>query len=240
VTAPWRIVSVETTASTNADVVQRARAGEVEGLVLVAGEQTAGRGRLDRQWVSPPGAGLTFSVLLRPSLSADRLGWLPLLAGVAVAQALQPFTAAAVYLKWPNDVMTDRGKLAGLLAERVDPAAVVLGVGINVRVADRPAGATALADDGAEPELGEVLDGVVSSLRKKYVDWMDSGYDVRPEYGVLCRTIGAWVQVLLPGGDVVVGEAVDVDDTGRLMVRSGGKVRAFASGDVTHVRAARA
>jgi BirA family transcriptional regulator, biotin operon repressor / biotin---[acetyl-CoA-carboxylase] ligase len=103
----WRSVEVTAvTGSTNADLLARAAAGEAEGVVLAAEQQSAGRGRLGRAWVSPPRAALTFSVLLRPAaVPRARLGWLPLLAGVAVAEAVRDVAAVDVQLKWPNDVL---------------------------------------------------------------------------------------------------------------------------------------
>src|ERR1700731_2271528 len=129
----WRSVEVvPVTGSTNADLLARADAGEPEGAVLVAEQQDAGRGRLGRAWVSPPRAELTFSVLLRPAaVPRARLGWLPLLAGVAVAAAVRDVAAVNARLKWPNDVLAGPAKLAGLLAEATGDA-VVVGIGVNV------------------------------------------------------------------------------------------------------------
>jgi BirA family biotin operon repressor/biotin-[acetyl-CoA-carboxylase] ligase len=122
---------VEETGSTNADLLAQARSGAGEGLVLVAEAQTSGRGRMGRRWISPPRRSLTFSVLLRPAVPAGRLGWLPLLAGVAVGSALQQTAGVDARLKWPNDVLVDGAKIAGILAERWTNA-VVIGTGINV------------------------------------------------------------------------------------------------------------
>jgi BirA family transcriptional regulator, biotin operon repressor / biotin---[acetyl-CoA-carboxylase] ligase len=128
----WREVRVvEETGSTNADLLAEARSGAAEGLVLVAEVQTAGRGRMGRRWISPPQRALTFSVLLRPAVPAGLLGWLPLLAGVAVASALERTAGVDVRLKWPNDVLADDAKIAGILAERWG-SAIVVGTGINV------------------------------------------------------------------------------------------------------------
>jgi BirA family transcriptional regulator, biotin operon repressor / biotin---[acetyl-CoA-carboxylase] ligase len=128
----WREVRVvEETGSTNADLLAQARSGAGEGLVLVAEAQTSGRGRMGRRWISPPRRSLTFSVLLRPAVPAGLLGWLPLLAGVAVASALQQTAGVDARLKWPNDVLVDGAKIAGILAERWSNA-VVIGTGINV------------------------------------------------------------------------------------------------------------
>ncbi|HLN69293.1 MAG TPA: biotin--[acetyl-CoA-carboxylase] ligase [Streptosporangiaceae bacterium] len=153
----WRTVEVTAvTGSTNADLLARAAAGEPEGAVLAAEHQSEGRGRLGRTWTSPPRAALTFSVLLRPSsVPRARLGWLPLLAGVAVAAAVRAVAAVDAQLKWPNDVLAGPaanalaggsgptaaggqgsavvppGKLAGILAEAAGDA-VVVGIGVNV------------------------------------------------------------------------------------------------------------
>ena len=128
----WREVRVvEETGSTNADLLAEARSGAREGLVLVAEDQTSGHGRMGRRWISAPRRALTFSVLLRPAVPAGLLGWAPLLAGVAVASALQRAAGVDARLKWPNDVLVDGAKIAGILAERWGTA-VVIGTGINV------------------------------------------------------------------------------------------------------------
>src|SRR5215475_11050829 len=122
----WREIRVvEETGSTNADLLAEAQAGAGEGLVLVAEAQTAGRGRMGRRWISPPRRALTFSVLLRPAVPAGLLGWLPLLAGVAVASALEQTAWVGARLKWPNDVLAGDAKIAGILAERSGSAIVV-------------------------------------------------------------------------------------------------------------------
>src|SRR6202453_508616 len=133
----WHTVeSAAQTGSTNADLLLRAQDGAAEGLVLVAEEQTAGRGRRGRAWVSPPHAALMFSLLLRPApVPPARWGWLPLLTGVAVVTAIREVTGVSATLKWPNDVLAAAvpvpGKLAGILAEAAGDA-VVVGVGLNV------------------------------------------------------------------------------------------------------------
>ena len=123
---------VDRTGSTNADLLARALGGAPEGVVLAAEEQSAGRGRMGRAWVSPPRAALTFSLLVRPAaVPPARRGWLPLLAGVAVASAVTAVTGVQTRLKWPNDVLAGPAKLAGILAEAAGDA-VVVGVGLNV------------------------------------------------------------------------------------------------------------
>jgi BirA family biotin operon repressor/biotin-[acetyl-CoA-carboxylase] ligase len=129
----WQAVEVEDrTGSTNADLLVRALSGAPEGVVLAAEEQSAGRGRMGRTWVSPPRAALTFSLLVRPAaVPPARRGWLPLLTGVAVASAVTAVSGVQTRLKWPNDVLAGSAKLGGILAEAVGDA-VVVGIGLNV------------------------------------------------------------------------------------------------------------
>jgi BirA family biotin operon repressor/biotin-[acetyl-CoA-carboxylase] ligase len=130
----WREVRVAAeTGSTNSDLLSAAADGAPEGLVLAAESQRNGRGRQGRSWVSVAGTALQFSVLLRPGpVPPAAHGWLPLLAGTAVATAVRRVAALDARVKWPNDVLVRDGKLAGLLAEQL-PGAVVLGIGINVQ-----------------------------------------------------------------------------------------------------------
>jgi BirA family transcriptional regulator, biotin operon repressor / biotin---[acetyl-CoA-carboxylase] ligase len=239
----WRDVRVvEETASTNADVAAAARAGEPEGLVLLAEEQTGGRGRLARLWVSPPRAGVYVSVLLRPAPAAPTWPLLSLLAGLAVVEAVAAVGRVDARLKWPNDVLVDGRKLAGILAERVDDA-VVLGIGINVstKAAELPATGTSLAIAGGATDREVVAAEVLRALHRRYVGWRDTdgaGTSVLASYRQMCETIGSDVTVELPGGHVVVGVASGVDDAGRLEVRDSadGPPQRFTAGDVTHVR----
>jgi BirA family biotin operon repressor/biotin-[acetyl-CoA-carboxylase] ligase len=225
----FRLEVLPTAGSTNALVADRARAGEPHGLVLVAEEQTAGRGRLDRSWQSPPRAGLTFSVLLRPSLEPHQLGWVPLWGGVAVAQALRIQTEVDAVVKWPNDVLIDGRKVAGLLAESV-AGAVVLGIGLNVttRREELPVeAATSLQLEGATTTDREtVLKAVLRALNGVLGD-----RDVA-SYRALCSTLGREVRLELPGGASVTGLAEAVDDDGRLVVDG----TPYAAGDVVHLR----
>ena len=225
----WRVEVLDAVPSTNAVVAERARAGEPHGLVVVAEEQTQGRGRLDRSWVSPPRAGLTVSVLLRPDLPPDRLGWVPLLGGLAVAQALRRRCEVDAVLKWPNDVLVDGFKVGGLLAEAVGTA-VVLGIGLNVttRREELPVPeATSLALVGAAvTDRDTLLRAVLRSLADVFGD------RTYASYRELCSTLGRPVRVELPGGTSVEGTAEAVDDEGRLVVDG----TPYAAGDVVHLR----
>src|SRR4051794_18215127 len=132
----WRDIEVvDQTGSTNADLLARAAAGEdIDGVVLIAEAQTAGRGRHGRSWSTPPRSQIALSAGVGVgALPSDVWGWLPLLTGVAVVDAIAEVTGVTAGLKWPNDVLvTDRGKLAGILAEVAAPESlVVIGLGIN-------------------------------------------------------------------------------------------------------------
>jgi BirA family biotin operon repressor/biotin-[acetyl-CoA-carboxylase] ligase len=254
----WHAVEVEDrTGSTNADLLARALAGAPEGVVLVAEEQSAGRGRMGRTWVSPPRAALTFSLLVRPAaVPPTRRGWLPLLAGVAVASAVTAVTGVATQLKWPNDVLAgaDAGagaaKLGGILAEAAGDA-IVVGVGLNVSTEPGelpPPGPGALAATSlriagsAAQEREPLLTAILAAFERWYLLWRRAGGDpgrcgLRAEYTRLSGTIGRRVRAELPGGQVLSGLAVGVEQDGRLLVRVSPHTELpVAAGDVVHLR----
>jgi BirA family transcriptional regulator, biotin operon repressor / biotin---[acetyl-CoA-carboxylase] ligase len=247
-----RVQVLARTGSTNADLLAEAGTGAAAGAVLIAEEQTAGRGRLARSWQSQPGGALTFSVLLRPSqVAPSRRGWLPLLTGVAIASALRAAAGLPVSLKWPNDVLASAGpagggKLAGILAEQAGDA-IVVGVGLNVSASQDelpvPA-ATSLWLQGA-PSLDReaILIAALRELEKWYLGWCETtppgdadASGLRAAYVGYCATIGQDVRVELPGGRVLAGRAADVDSAGCLLVSADGVVHAVSAGDVVHVR----
>ncbi|MFH0242622.1 biotin--[acetyl-CoA-carboxylase] ligase [Streptomyces sp. HK10] len=246
---------VDSTGSTNTDLAARAARGEAgEGEVLVAERQTAGRGRLERTWTAPARSGLFLSVLLAPEVPADRWSWLPLLAGVATASALSRTAGADVVLKWPNDVLVRFGdeerKIGGILSERVErpggPAAVVLGIGLNVTLREEElpvpaAGSLALA--GARvTDRDTLLRAVLRSLQEWYGRWREAGGDpeasgVREAYTAGCATLGRRVRAVLPGERELLGEAVAVDGGGRLVLAGAeGVQQPVGAGDIVHLR----
>lgn len=240
----WRLEVVEEAPSTNQLLAERFRAGEPHGLVLAAEHQTAGRGRLGRGWVTPARTSVTASFLLVPeSAGTGPWSWLPLLTGLAAARAIEGVTGLRPQLKWPNDVLVEGRKLGGILIERVGNgghAAAVVGIGLNVTqgTADLPVQeATSLSLAGAtQVDRTEVLCRLVSELARGYDDW-HAGRPLLSTYRELCSTLGRQVRVLVPGGEVS-GRAVDVDEDGRLVVRTGAGEEHLAAGDVVHVRAA--
>lgn len=240
-----RLDVVAETGSTNADVVAAATAGAAHGLVLVAEHQVAGRGRMDRTWTAPPRSALTFSVLLRPPpTTRASWGWLPLLAGLAVAAPLARLGEVDARLKWPNDVLIGERKVAGLLAE-VTGDAVVVGVGINVslRAEELPVPtATSLhLEDASVQDREPLLRAVLRDLARRYVAWSAAAGDpaqggLLDDYRAMSATIGQHVEVQLPGAVTRRGRAVDVDASGRLLVADADGVDALAAGDVVHLR----
>jgi BirA family biotin operon repressor/biotin-[acetyl-CoA-carboxylase] ligase len=241
----WREVRVvASTASTNADVAAAARQGDAEGLVVVAEEQTGGRGRLDRRWQSPARAGVLLSVLMRPAVPAAALPLLPLLTGLAVVEAVRGVGGLPASVKWPNDVLVAERKLAGVLVERVEDGAVVVGLGINVttRVDELPVDtATSLAIEGGSTDREPLVKEVLRALARRYSAYVAAGGSpeaVVPAFREVCETIGRHVVVHLPGVEPVHGLAVGVDDSGMLVVRGDdGVEHAWSAGDVVHVRA---
>ncbi|KAB2351636.1 biotin--[acetyl-CoA-carboxylase] ligase [Actinomadura rudentiformis] len=252
----WRDVRVvPETGSTNADLMAAAREGAPEGTVLATELQTAGRGRLGRRWAAPARSGLMFSMLLRPDVPVERLGWIPLLTGFSVATAVRRMTARVeagdfgeahgdvavdVRLKWPNDLIVGERKLAGILAEKVDDALVV-GVGLNVglREEELPVPtATSLAIEGAPlSDRAPLLRAILRHFEGWYREWTELGGDpeksgLRTGYKELCATLGRTVRVDLPGDETLSGVARDVDGSGRLVVGD----RPVSAGDVVHVR----
>jgi BirA family transcriptional regulator, biotin operon repressor / biotin---[acetyl-CoA-carboxylase] ligase len=267
--------------STNAELIKRAAAGaEPEFSTLVTTNQTQGRGRLGRIWIAPPGQTLAVSVLVTPALSngeplrTEHYGWLSLLAGLAMTRAVAGVlgvevgatTEKRVTLKWPNDVLIDDRKVAGLLAELLpDGRGVVLGAGLNLSIPANelptPA-ATSLTLHGVAFEglLDAALSGYLRHLRGLYEQLLgevsdladpsdltgttaatglsDAGTSIRAQVSAACSTLGKRVRVELPGGDILNGRAVNLDESGRLRINTAtdAPLTAVAAGDVTHVR----
>ncbi|MFD8100717.1 biotin--[acetyl-CoA-carboxylase] ligase [Nocardia fluminea] len=238
-----RIDVVESTGSTNADLVARAADPSADRQALLAEEQVSGRGRHARTWVSPPRAQISLSILVRlPGIDPEALGWLPLLTGIAVVDALRGAAGVAPELKWPNDVLLDGRKLAGILAEvaatGIAPA-VVVGIGMNVDLGESElpvAHATSLSLAGAQhTDRTALVAAILTEFARRFTAWERSGWDsaeLAAAYRERCATIGVDVRAELPGGKVITGIATGIDDTGRLLI--GGE--AVSAGDVSHLR----
>jgi BirA family biotin operon repressor/biotin-[acetyl-CoA-carboxylase] ligase len=243
----WRSLRVvDEIGSTNAELIAAAADDAPEGTALVAEHQAAGRGRLDRTWISPPRAGLTVSVLLRPDVPAARRGWLALLTGVALAEAVRDVTGVLPSLKWPNDLLAADGrKLAGILAE-TSGNAVVVGTGLNVSTtaAELPETGTSLERVlGSSVDRAPVLLAFLRALERRYRRWTDALGDpvssgLAQDYLAWSSTVGATVAVAMPDGSTLEGVAQAVDWDGRLVVAGPEGTVELASGDVRHVRTA--
>jgi BirA family biotin operon repressor/biotin-[acetyl-CoA-carboxylase] ligase len=230
--------------STNDRARELLAAGGADGVVVVAGSQTAGRGRNGRRWISPAGRGLFMSAVLEPRLAAERVGELALGAGLAVAAACDP--VAPVMLKWPNDVVASDGrKLAGILiettlsGERVTGAVIGIGVNVEWPVDEVPAElretATSVAELASAPvDRLALLDRLLDRLADE-VGSIEDGTSPLPRYRERCATVGQRVEVLV-GERAVTGVAVDIDETGALVVESGGTRVALTGGEVHSVR----
>lgn len=245
-----RITEVASTGSTNADLVAAVAAGRADHLdVLLTRDQRSGRGRLDRVWQAPAGASLAISVALRvDAVPLAVRGWVPLLAGAAMARAVRAqLPGHDVGAKWPNDVLVGGRKICGILAEGTsDPGAVVVGAGVNTAMtaAQLPVPtATSFAvvgagcdDDRLLADYLGALDRTVRALARAGGDALASGA-LDAVTGV-CATIGQDVAVSLPDGGTLRGTATAIDPDGRLVVDAADGTRAVSAGDVVHVRPA--
>lgn len=235
---------VAETGSTNADVHQLALAGEPEGVVLVADHQRAGRGRRGRSWQDQPDSSLMLSVLFRPKLAADELGVITTAVALAMAEACGVVCGIEPTLKWPNDLVVEHGKLAGVLAEGViiDAAveAVVVGIGVNVNWAENPPdGGVALNHiTGGEVDRRALLGAFLDALGGHYDDCgnAEGRRRLRDRYLQRSATVGRRVRVELVE-DTLAGTATDVTVAGHLVLQTEeGPVRTITAGDVVHLR----
>lgn len=259
--APYSSLDVvDDIGSTNAELISRAAGGAPDRSVLLAEHQASGRGRLGRVWTAPPRTQVAVSVLLRPgAISPTLFGWLPLVTGLAVRDGLREAGGVDATLKWPNDVLVDGRKIAGILAEMttvpgggdfpVRLPAVVVGVGINVSLTGEQLPvphATSLVLSGGSDDRDSVALAVLEALALRQRQWREcergSGSTVSDllmaTYTEACSTVGTEVRVELPGGVIRTGRADRVDRDGRLVVVDPDGEFAVAAGDVTHVRGA--
>jgi len=234
-------------ASTNTAVVDEARSGAAEGLVVVADHQTAGRGRLGRTWSAEPGTALLVSVLLRPPLPLDEVPVVLMAAGLAACDGVEAAAGFRPGLKWPNDLVVGDRKLAGLLTEATggpDPG-VVLGLGLNVAAAAYPAElageATSCEEVAARPvDRADLLVALLRALEARYSAVLAPGGRARTlaAYRSDSATLGRRVRVELTAGPPLVGQADHLADDGRLViVDDAGGEHHVSVGDVKHLRA---
>lgn len=240
---------VAETGSTNADLLDEARRGAPEGVVLVADRQTAGRGRAGRSWTTPPGAALLCSILVRPPEAVGPLVTFAL--AVAAAEAVEETSGVQAGLKWPNDLVVESDgrtrKLAGILAEAEwpvahEPATIVIGIGLNIAwgtdvpedLADIAVALDHLVDE--PPDRDTVLATILTRFEVHYARLLAGDVDgVLADWRSRSATLHREVRVDL-GSEQVTGTAVDVDDDGHLILETGSGRRTIAVGDVVHLR----
>lgn len=248
--AASRFDFVKSTGSTNSDLVAAAIANPAEYpsfSVLVTEEQTAGRGRAGRQWFAPAGSSLFASILLRPkNVDLGDFSWLPLIAGAALTEAIRSMSSIEAKIKWPNDVLINGKKVAGILSELIaEQKAVVIGFGVNVyQSVDQLAtdSSTSLSLEGVEVQhLDQVLSRILNSLHRsmEYFEARSFALENSPlkeQISKACETIGCDVKVLLPGDEIFTGHCEKIDEHGRLVVFGQGETRHISVGDIVHLR----
>lgn len=219
----WSVSVMEETSSTQFELANNF----VPGKVLVAEYQSAGRGRLDRKFEVPPRKGLTFSF----AINAEKdFGWIPLITGLAVSKAINNYVGEnIVEIKWPNDLLVNGKKLAGILSEKVKTGAVV-GVGINIfqEQKELPIENALALSMVAKVDRADLLVAVLNELGIS----LSKIENFKNEYREKCATIGKAVQVTLPNGEIIEDVAVGISDTGSLLLNS----REISVGDIVHLR----
>lgn len=245
-----RFLYFETVSSTNDVAETLAGNGTAHGTVVVADAQASGRGRMGRTWFSPPGAGLYVSVVLRPevlqplALPLSLASSVSLTAGVALAEGIRGASGLPAEIKWPNDLVVERRKLCGILAEASSNSAhalqhIILGYGINIRPAAYP---PEIADRATslESELGRPVDraAVLAETLGCLAEWLrDTSGDAFGRMLDRWRALspsstGARVEVVQPGGGWVAGTTAGIDTDGALLVSVAGEVRRVIAGEV--------
>jgi BirA family biotin operon repressor/biotin-[acetyl-CoA-carboxylase] ligase len=238
----FKLELVETTASTNSDLMKKASDNAPQGTCIVAELQQAGRGRRGRNWVSLLGSGLTFSLLWRFNQGAAALGGLSLAVGVALVRALSEIGITRLALKWPNDVLYADKKLAGVLielqGEMLGPTAAVIGIGLNIRLPDEAKAAigqpaTDLADTPAPPR-NELLAGLLRHLYDVLTEFEQQGFaGLREEWQRHHAFHNKQVQLTLPNGSTVGGIVSGIDADGTLQVNVDGRIQRFSTAEIS-------
>ena len=236
---------LEEVASTQDEARRLAESGAAEGTLVVAEAQVAGRGRRGRHWISPPRTGIYLSLILRPHLEPFNIAQIPIVAGVGVCESIAEITDLQPGLKWPNDVLVEGKKVAGILAEmNAEPERihyVILGIGINVNTPtsafpdNLQPSALSLADAGGRLVSRRILvQTLLQKLEALYDDFKRTGFQpLRERCRRWDKTIRSLVEIQDASGSFV-GHALDIDEDGALLVKDGeGRIRRVLAGDVT-------
>jgi BirA family biotin operon repressor/biotin-[acetyl-CoA-carboxylase] ligase len=236
-----KVLRYESLPSTNTELARMASEGAAEGVAILADEQTAGRGRLQRAWSSPKGAGLYFSILLRPRIPVDRWPLITFMAALAVGDALQEATGLRTDIKWPNDLLSGERKICGILSEAIEtPAgrAVIVGIGINLTPSAFPEATSVAEATGVKPDREAILAALLSALTRWYSllnerEKIVAAWSSRSSYAT-----GRLVQVN-NGDELWRGTTCGVEPDGALRLRTvSGEIKVLRAGDVQSLRCA--
>ncbi|MGC5254791.1 biotin--[acetyl-CoA-carboxylase] ligase [Gordonia sp. DT218] len=240
----WHTIEVvESTGSTNADLIARAATEEIGGTVRITADQTSGRGRHTRVWSAPAGGQLAMSSAVAVGDDPEHVGWLSLIAGLAVARAVEAVVGERPTLKWPNDVLIDDRKIAGILSEYTHTPSggvAVIGVGLNTAMTEEqlpvPTATSLLIVTGDEVPPEDLARQFLRGLSELLALWPTDIDQLAAMYRDRSDTLGRRVRLVLPGDKELVGTAVGIDRTGRIVIDVDGREVVAAAGDVTHLR----
>jgi BirA family biotin operon repressor/biotin-[acetyl-CoA-carboxylase] ligase len=243
------VISYRKTDSTNDSAYALAEKGIAEGTVVIAEEQTKGKGRHGRRWESPPCCGIYMSCVLRPKMAPNEIAKVTLVAAVAVAKAVRSFTGLTALIKWPNDILINGRKVCGILtemkAEQDSIDFVILGIGINVNTpaASLPKGASSLKEEAGKRSGDDGISRI--GLTKAVFEAIDDEYShlsakgfksIIDQWRSMSALPGTRIRVTLPSR-TIEGEAHDIDPDGSLIVRlDSGTLERVSSGDVVMLR----
>lgn len=233
--------------STDSTNLELARMQQIEALpnfsALVAGEQTGGQGRLGRSWVSDPEASISLSLYLDSGAQISQLGFLTLMAAVSLDAAIKSFDSKiASGVKWPNDVLVQGKKVSGILAQIQPDGSLILGVGINLKKQlGAPDTAISLEELGIHANFDEALAAFLIQFRARYAIFTQSPQlailKTRNELSDVCLSIGQKVRAQMPDGTEIIGQAMDIDELGQLVIHSNqGNSVSVSAADVWHLR----
>lgn len=237
-----RIIYREATSSTNDIAKQLAESGEGEGTLVIADEQTAGRGRLGRTWVAPPSSSLLMSLILRPALAPNQIGRVTMAIALGACNGIEQIAALKSHVKWPNDILLNGKKYAGILSEagivddRVEYVVAGLGMNVNFFAASAeglPLNATTLADELGRSVSREALVRAIVWAIERYYTRLCDGEDLQNEWKSRMITLGRHVRADT-GHQIEEGVAEDVDEDGALLLRrADGSLARLIAGEVT-------
>ena len=246
----------EELASTNTFALELGKNSIVQGTVVLADRQTAGKGRLQRSWFSPPGTNIYGSLIFSFNLPLQAIGWIPLMAGVAIAQAIEGHTEIDITLKWPNDILIEERKVGGILCESFKRSptetCVVIGFGINVNLSESAfpknleQTATSLQTHSKHPlDRHHLLKSIITTLEQGWKALITHGPQAcQLAYSSRCSTLGQQIQVLFPDGSKLEGQAQSIGELGQLqMIPSSSdskgqsaRVLDVHAGDILHIK----